>query len=81
MANILRDAERLPEQRVEGWIRTTYRADSVHLSQLLLVSYPPKRRLSFSLEGVSYNATVVMKLPPAMIAPADQRASERSSAR
>lgn len=81
VANILRDAERLPEQRVEGWISTTYHADSVRLGQSLLVSYPPKRRLSFSLEGVSYRATVVVQLPPATIAPADQQGSERSPGR
>ena len=81
VASILRDAERLPEQRVEGWIRTTYHAESVHLGQILLVSYPPKRRLSFSLEGVSYHATVVVQLPPATIVPADQHAPDRSPAR
>ena len=81
VASILRDAERLPEQRVEGWIRTTYHAESVRLGQLLLVSYPPKRRLSFSLQGVAYLATVVVQLPPATIAPADRHASERSPAR
>ena len=71
VTNILRDAERLPEQRVEGWIRTAYPARSVRLDQLLLVSYPPKRHLSFSLEGVSYHATVVVNLPPATLTPAD----------
>ena len=37
---------------------------------MLLVSYPPKRRLSFSLEKVSYVATIVVALPPAVIVPA-----------
>ena len=67
---LLHDAERLPEQQVEGWVRTRYDADAVHLGSMLLVSYPPKRRLSFSLEKVSYVATIVVALPPAKIVPA-----------
>jgi hypothetical protein len=67
---LLRDAERLPEQQVEGWVRTRHDADAVRLGHLLLVSYPPKRRLSFSLEKVSYVATITVALPPAKIVPA-----------
>jgi len=67
---LLRDAEQMPEKQVEGWVRTRYNADSVHLGQMLLVSYPPKRRLSFSLEQVAYVATIVVALPPAAIVPA-----------
>jgi len=67
---LLRDAERLPETQVEGWIRTRYDADAVRLGQMLLVSYPPKRRLSFSLEKTAYVATIVVALPPAAIIPA-----------
>jgi hypothetical protein len=39
VAALLRDAERLPETQVEGWIRTRYDADAVQLGQMLLVSY------------------------------------------
>ena len=67
---LLRDAERMPEKQVEGWIRTHYDADAVQLGSMLLVSYPPKRRLSFSLENVAYRATIVVALPPATIVPA-----------
>ena len=67
---LLRDAERMPEKQVEGWIRTRYDADAVHLGAMLLVSHPPKRRLSFSLEQVAYRATIVVALPPAAIVPA-----------
>ena len=67
---LLRDAERMPEKQVEGWIRTHYDVDSVHLGHMLLVSYPPKRRLSFSLEKVTYVATIVVAFPPAVIVPA-----------
>ena len=66
---LLRDAERLPEQQVEGWVRTRHDADAVRLGTMLLVSYPPKRRLSFSLEKVSYFATITVALPPAKIVP------------
>jgi hypothetical protein len=67
---LLRDAERMPERQVEGWIRTRYDADAVRLGSMLLVSYPPKRRLSFSLDQVAYRATIVVALPPATIVPA-----------
>ena len=67
---LLRDAERMPEKQVEGWIRTRYAADSVQLGSMLLVSHPPKRRLSFSLDDVAYRATIVVALPPAAIVPA-----------
>ena len=70
VTELLRDAERMPETQVEGWLRTRYNADAVHLGQMLLVSYPPKRRLSFSLEQVAYVATIVVALPPARIVPA-----------
>ena len=49
---LLRDAERMPETQVEGLTAPADDADSVHLGRMLLVSYPPKRRLSFSLEKV-----------------------------
>jgi hypothetical protein len=67
---LLRDAQRLPEKQVEGWIRTRYDADAVQLGQMLLVSYPPKRRLSFSLEKTAYVATIVVALPKPRIVPA-----------
>jgi hypothetical protein len=67
---LLRDAERMPEHQVEGWIRTRYDADAVKLGAMLLVSYPPKRRLSFALEDAAYRATIVVALPPAAIVPA-----------
>ena len=42
---LLRDAERMPENKVEGWIRTRYDADSVHLGRhaagLLSAQAPP----------------------------------------
>ena len=57
---ILRDAERLPQPQVAGYLHTAYDASDVSLSSLLLVSYPPKRRLAFRLGDVSYAATVTV---------------------
>ena len=67
---LLRDAEQMPERQLEGWIRARYDAEAVQLGRMLLVSHPPKRRLSFSLEEVAYRATIVVALPPAGIVPA-----------
>ena len=66
---LLEDAQRMPDKQVEGWLRTRHNADSVQLG-LLLVSLPPKRRLSFSLDSVAYRATIVVALPPARVVPA-----------
>lgn len=57
---ILRDAARLPPLQAEAWIRTTYHADNVSLGRVLLVSHPPKRRLTFSIDDASYAATVTV---------------------
>lgn len=60
VVDILRDAARLPPGRAEGWLRTAYGAELVSLDRLLLVSYPAKRRLAFSLGGSAYAATVTV---------------------
>ena len=57
---ILRDAERLPQPQVAGYLHTAYDASDVSLSSVLLVSLPPKRRLAFRLGDVSYAATVTV---------------------
>jgi hypothetical protein len=60
VVGILRDAQQLPEKEVLGWLRTSHRAEDAAFGPAMLTSYPPQRRLSFSLDTVQYRATVVV---------------------
>lgn len=60
VVRILHDAQRLPEKEVVGYLRTSHQTDDAALAPTLLTSYPPQRRLSFSLDAVQYRATVVV---------------------
>ena len=60
VVRILRDAQQLPEREVIGWLRTSHQAEDAAFAPTLLTSYPPQRRLSFSLDAVQYRATVVV---------------------
>jgi len=53
------------------WLRTHYQTESASFGPTLLVSYPPKRRLTFSLDTVRYHATVIVTVPQAVAVPAD----------
>ena len=70
VVRILRDAERLPEGAVPGWLRASYDAREAAFGPTLLASYPPKRRLSFALESVHYRATVVVNATKPVAVPA-----------
>jgi hypothetical protein len=70
VVRILDDARRLPENEVIGWLRTHHQIDDPAFGPTLLVSYPPRRRLSFALDAVQYRATVVVRLPDARAVPA-----------
>lgn len=67
VAAVLRDAARLPVGEAERWIRTTYRADDVSFGRVLLVSYPPQRKLSFTMDGAAYVATVTVAIAAAPV--------------
>jgi hypothetical protein len=54
---------------VPRWIRTTFDAKDVSYSELLLVSLPPQRRLSFTLDDTHYGATVTLEWRRAQIYP------------
>lgn len=49
----------LPERYdVEKWIRTSFNATNVQYTPLLLVTDPPKRRLSFTIDDTRYEALI-----------------------
>jgi hypothetical protein len=55
---ILVDIQGRSVSEVPVWMWTSFGADNVVYQDLLLVSLPPKRRLSFSLDGVRYEAII-----------------------
>jgi hypothetical protein len=67
VVRILDDAQRLPPQAVPGWLRASYHAEDPVFGPALLVSYPPKRRLSFALDAVRYQATITLEMRPTAI--------------
>lgn len=44
--------------KVEIWLRTGYRLDDFYISKLMKTSYPPKRKLFFTLDKIRYSMTV-----------------------
>ena len=57
---ILQGAQQLPLPSIRGWIRAQFDAADVSYPVLLKTSFPPKARLSFVLDEVRYNATVIL---------------------
>ncbi len=57
---ILAGITRRPQGEVPGWLRTAFDARDVVYAPIWLTSLPPKRRLSFSLDGRRYRAVVTI---------------------
>jgi hypothetical protein len=49
---------------VNDWLRVGFNAKDVQYVPLLMVSYPPKRRLSFTLDDKSYKTVVTLDVQP-----------------
>jgi hypothetical protein len=49
---------------VNDWLRVSFDAKDVQYVALLMVSYPPKRRLSFTLDDKSYKTVVTLDVQP-----------------
>lgn len=59
---ILAEVPRQPpnERAVAAWLRTRFQARDVRYTDLILTSLPPKKRLQFSLEDISYVKLVTL---------------------
>ena len=57
---ILAEVQEQRTQAVPSWMRTHFEARAVNYTDLLLVSYPPKKRLAFTLEETAYVALVTL---------------------
>ena len=69
---ILAEVPRLPpsERPVATWLRTEFQARDIRYTDLVMTSLPPKKRLEFSLNDISYVKVVTLagwqpKLMPA----------------
>lgn len=50
-----------PESEVPRWIKVKFNGRDVSYGPVLLTSYPPKRRLTFTLDDTHYKAVVILK--------------------
>ena len=66
---ILAAAERVPAFELPGYLPMAVGAKDVFAVPLLMVSYPPKTKLAFTLDETRYDATVVVRFPPAELKP------------
>ena len=70
-AEVLRVVERVPcEDREVQTLRARFDVQEMACNLALMTSDPPKRRLSFELEGTSYMAVVTLKDTQGHVVPA-----------
>jgi hypothetical protein len=70
---------RLPpsEQPVATWLRTEFHARDIRYTDLVMTSLPPKKRLEFSLDEVSYVKVVTLAGWQPKIVPAAEDAPHK----
>jgi hypothetical protein len=56
ITTILEGLAEQPDEQVPQWMKTTFEAKNVIWAPLVLTSYPPRKRLSFELETIQYEA-------------------------
>ena len=66
---ILREAPERKPETVVRWIRTAFDADMASVLRIK-TSYPPKARLSFTLDETEYSALVIMRNTEPALMPA-----------
>ncbi len=67
---ILEGVQTLPDEQVPQWVQTNFEGKDVNYSRFLLLSDPPKRRLSFELDKTHYEALVTLTKVRADMVPA-----------
>ncbi|MBW7900174.1 MAG: hypothetical protein H3C26_01755 [Rhodocyclaceae bacterium] len=68
---ILQGAQRLPLPSIRGWIQAQFGATDVSPPLPIKTSFPPKARLSFTLDEVRYSATVTLVGTEGKVVPAE----------
>ena len=67
---ILEGVPQQPDAGVPRWMQTNFDAQDVKYLPIVLTSHPPKRRLSFSLDAMRYEAIVILTNVHGEIVPA-----------
>jgi hypothetical protein len=57
---IMAEVQKQPDSEVPQWMRTRFDARNVVYGPLLLVTDPPKRHLSFTIDEVRYHSIVTL---------------------
>jgi len=58
------------DAEVSRWMQTNFQAQDVQYGPIVLTSHPPKRRLSFALDAMRYEGTVILTNVRGEIVPA-----------
>ena len=77
---IIAGVTRHPELDVARWISTTFHAEDVSYFPLWLTSLPPRRRLSFCLQGTRYDVVLTITHDGARLSPTDYPSNPRAPA-
>lgn len=77
---IIAGVTRHPELDVARWISTTFHAEDVRYFPLWLTSLPPRRRLSFCLQGTRYDVVLTITHDGARVSPTDYPGNRRAPA-
>lgn len=57
---ILTSIQKQPEESIPNWIKVTFDAKNISYASLLHTTYPPKRRLVFDLDDLSYEGEIIV---------------------
>ncbi len=69
--NILAQVQNQPTDNVSSWMRVNFSAQNVVYTDFSMMSFPPKKNLSFSLDGTPYVAVVTLTNFKAKLVPAE----------
>ena len=61
------------DKDVPRWLQVSFNAQDVSYAPVLLTSDPPRRRLSFALDGTRYVAVVTLSHLHGVVVPAEKR--------
>ena len=64
---IVADVGSKSDREVDQWLRASFDAHDVRYAALLMVSHPPKRRLSFTLDEQGYTTIITLDVQPRFI--------------
>lgn len=58
--SIMEGVIKQPDEKVPEWLKVNYQANNATYAPILMISHPPKKRLSFQLDEIRYEAVVTL---------------------